>query len=79
MPSYLIDGTAPFWKTLTQQEWHELFETSRLEGDLLARYWRSSEWQGPMPEAIEIQVRKSDVDRLIRELKRDAKNSRRRC
>jgi hypothetical protein len=71
MPSsFPIDGTAPFWKALSPEDWHGIFETSRLEGDLLARYWRASEWQGPMPAYIEIQVRKSDIDRLIREIKK---------
>jgi hypothetical protein len=62
-----MDG---FWKSLSQEEWHELFQTGRLTGATLERYLRMNDFQGEPPAYIEIQVRKSDVDRLIRELKK---------
>lgn len=68
--SFPIDGSAPFWKTLSPEDWHELFETGRLEGELLARYWRASEWQAEMPAYIEIMVSRRDLERLVRERKR---------
>lgn len=68
---------SPFWESLTEEEWHELFETSRLTGDLLARYWRMSEWQGEMPASILIEVRRSDVERLARRLKKERAHERR--
>jgi hypothetical protein len=62
---------SPFWESLTKEEWHELFETSRLTGDVLARYWRMSEWQGEMPSSILIEVYRPDVERLARRLKKE--------
>jgi hypothetical protein len=56
---------------LSEAERHEVFETSRLTGEPLARLWRMSDMQGPPPESILIEVRRSDIDRLIRELKRE--------
>ena len=74
------DGRMPlewsrFWDTVTKEEWHELFETSRLTGETLARYWRMSEWQGEMPAAIVIQVSRRDVEKLARELKKKRRGS----
>ena len=62
---------SPFWESVTPEEWHELFETSRLTGELLARYWRMSEWQGEMPASILIEVYRPDVERLARRLKKE--------
>lgn len=66
---------SPFWETLTKAEWHELFETSRLTGEPLARFWRMNEWQGEMPASIPIQVNRRDVERLARRLKRERARS----
>lgn len=68
----------PFWERLTKDEWHELFETSRLTGELLARYWRMSEWQGEMPGSILIEVNRRDVEKLARQLKKERRNERNR-
>jgi hypothetical protein len=63
-------GNSQFWDTLSDAERHELFETSRLTGAALERYWRMSERQGPPPAVIEIQVSRRDVERLVRELEK---------
>jgi hypothetical protein len=68
---------SPFWDSVTPEEWRELFRTSRLTGETLARYWRMSEWQGEMPEALLIEVYKPDVERLARRLKRERAHERR--
>jgi hypothetical protein len=65
-----FEPDTPFAKTITDDEWSEICQTGKLTGAILERYWRMSDFQSPMPAAIEIQIRKSDVDRLIREIKR---------
>jgi hypothetical protein len=60
-----------FWDSMTPEETEELFTTGELRGAALERFWRLNDFQGPVPAAIRIEVPKSDVDRLIRELKRE--------
>ena len=66
-----------FWDTVTKEEWHELFETSRLTGETLARFWRMNEWQGEMPASILIEVNRRDVEKLARRLKKERAHERR--
>jgi hypothetical protein len=48
-----------------------------LTGEPLLKVWRRMEMQGEPPDRIRIEVRRSDVDRLIAEMKREQKLARR--
>lgn len=71
-------GNPAFFGTLNEAERRQMFEEDGvLTGALLERFWRMSDMQGPPPAALTIMVRKSDIDRLIREIKRKKKMERR--
>jgi hypothetical protein len=72
-----LSPNTPWGRSVTAAEFSQMCQTGRLEGALLERYWRMNDFQGPMPAAIEIMVRKSDVERVVRELKRERKGRRR--
>ena len=63
---------------LTPEVIHEICENdSRLTGEALLKVWRRMEMQGDPPAYLRIEVRRSDIDRLVRDLKRDEKLARR--
>ena len=72
-----LSADTPWGRSVTEAEFAEMVETGHLQGPALERFWRMSEFQGPMPDRLEIQVLKRDVDRLIRLIKRDQKLARR--
>lgn len=77
-PEYFdLNPDTPWRRSVTEAEFAEMVETGHLEGPALERFWRMSDFQGPMPERLEIQVRRSDVDKLIRLFKREEKMARR--
>lgn len=63
---------------LTPEVFHDIIANdSCLTGEPLLRVWRRMEMQGEPPPALRIEVRRSDVDRMIAELKREQKLARR--
>jgi hypothetical protein len=72
-PEFELRPDTPFGRSITAAEFFELCRTGRLEGALLERFWRMSDFHSPMPEYIEIMVSKSGVDKLIREIRREGK------
>jgi hypothetical protein len=63
---------------LTPEVFHEIIENdSCLTGEALLKVWRRMEMQGDPPASLRIEVRRSDVDRLVREIKREQKLARR--
>lgn len=63
---------------LTPEVFHEIIENdSRLTGEALLKVWRRMEMQGDPPDYLRIEVRRSDVERLVREIKRKQKLARR--
>jgi hypothetical protein len=75
-----LDPNTPWGRSLTDTECADMFRAGRLQGAPLERYWRMGEFNRPMPAYLELQMRKSDLDKLIRKLrgKKHAENSRRR-
>jgi hypothetical protein len=71
MQSLDISASTPFGRTVTDAEFLDMVTTGRLEGALLERFWRMSDFQSPMPACIELFVSRSDVDKVIREAKRE--------
>ena len=54
-----------FWKSLTEEEFHEVCMTSELNAELSARAWRMCERQGPPPRKLGVMVSRADVMRLF--------------
>jgi hypothetical protein len=78
MTEFAISPNTPWGRSVTDAEFAEMCRTGRIEGELLERFWRMNDFQGPMPAYITVMVKKSDVDRLIREMKAERRAKRRR-
>ena len=72
-----LSPDTPWGRSVTEAEFADMAETGHLQGPALERFWRMNEFQGPMPDKLLIQVLKRDMDRLIRQIKRDQKLARR--
>ena len=64
-PGYAVPPE--FFATLTEAERMELFRTWRLTGTLCERLWRMSEFQSPPPDAVDLMINESDLERSVRE------------
>jgi hypothetical protein len=69
MPFNLNPNT-PWGRSVTKEDFHQICQTGRLEGELLERFWHMNDFQSEMPAYIEILVRRSDVEKLVRKLKK---------
>lgn len=68
--SFILEYNTPWGRSVTGAEFAEMIKTGRLQGEALARYWRMNDFNQPMPEYLTLMLRKSDLDKIIRELKR---------
>ena len=69
-PEFDLGPNTPWGRSVTEAEFHQMCQTSRIEGELLERFWRMNDYQSPMPAYITVVVSKSDVEKLVRKLER---------
>jgi hypothetical protein len=57
--------TQAFFKTLTDDEWRELFETGRLNHKLTKRLWALEGRTGKTPRSLAVYLNREDVMRAF--------------
>ncbi len=66
-----------FWQSLTPEEEQQVCDNDFvLTGKLAERMWRMGEMQGEPPERLIVLVNVADVERLIREEKKEKRRRR---
>jgi hypothetical protein len=55
--------TQAFFKTLTDDEWKEIFDTGRLNHKLTKRLWALEDRPGKMPESLAVYLNREDFMR----------------